>query len=450
MIFRVPRRVCRSTDRAVVPAQPLVFEGDIRMQNATIAFALLAVICGPAAPAPADEPVNSSRRSGVTSAQYQRSGDVQRRGDIQRLSGRETPPSLYRDDGYGGPPEPNRFQGDAPTIWANNVEPVPAGGSSGPSAEEQAGQFPPGGPISEGTWSEPTWMGPPENRMYFQLGAMWLTRTDIAEQTVVQQIVGNVPVLTTNNTNLSDSAKPGLELTIGQRIDAVSAFELSYFGLNHWGAFASVTDPGNLTLPGNVGLTTNDFIFANAMTTDYSARLNNAEANYTQTLMGTTFLTGFRYFNLEENFTINSFGSSVDPSEYKVITRNNLVGGQLGAGLHQEYGRFDIDLTGKAGGYVNLSRQQTYLGDFGNTVTLRDFSERGSQISFLGELSIIGAYRITDWLSVRGGYRGMWVTGLALAPNQLDFSSSALAGSDLRSSSSLFFHGGFAGLEARW
>jgi hypothetical protein len=61
-------------------------------------------------------------------------------------------------------------------------------------------------------------------------------------------------------------------------------------------------------------------------------------------------------------------------------------------------------------------------------------------------------YRFNDVWGFRVGYNMISLTGLALAPDQWDFSpsQSASAGTGVLGTGSLFLCGGSLGLEARW
>jgi hypothetical protein len=72
-------------------------------------------------------------------------------------------------------------------------------------------------------------------------------------------------------------------------------------------------------------------------------------------------------------------------------------------------------------------------------------------VAFVGEVNLSALYRLTDVWNVRAGYNAMWIEGLALAPDQLDFDfATASSGSRLRNGGGMFLHGVSAGLEARW
>jgi hypothetical protein len=68
----------------------------------------------------------------------------------------------------------------------------------------------------------------------------------------------------------------------------------------------------------------------------------------------------------------------------------------------------------------------------------------------VGELGLSGTYQLTRVLTVRGGYNLMWIAGVALAPDQLDFTDLPSSGTALDRGGGIFLHGANVGLEARW
>ena len=54
--------------------------------------------------------------------------------------------------------------------------------------------------------------------------------------------------------------------------------------------------------------------------------------------------------------------------------------------------------------------------------------------------------QLTDHLALRGGYRLLWLDGVALASDQLAVSDFA-NGSGFNDSGNVFYHGAFAGFE---
>ena len=69
--------------------------------------------------------------------------------------------------------------------------------------------------------------------------------------------------------------------------------------------------------------------------------------------------------------------------------------------------------------------------------------------SFVGDLQVAATYHVTERLSARGGYQALWVSGVALAPNQVAVSDPFTGAAAVDADSSVFYHGLFFGLEYR-
>jgi hypothetical protein len=82
---------------------------------------------------------------------------------------------------------------------------------------------------------------------------------------------------------------------------------------------------------------------------------------------------------------------------------------------------------------------------------LRDpIAADGTAVAALGELDVVLIRRLSDMWSLRLGYSVIGLGGLALAPDQLDFTDTSLSGSNVNSQGWIFLHGLLAGVEARW
>ena len=72
-------------------------------------------------------------------------------------------------------------------------------------------------------------------------------------------------------------------------------------------------------------------------------------------------------------------------------------------------------------------------------------------MAFIGDTNLSALYRLNDVWNLRAGYNLIWIEGLALAPDQLDFDfTSANGGRQLHRGGGLFLHGMNVGIEARW
>jgi hypothetical protein len=245
--------------------------------------------------------------------------------------------------------------------------------------------------------------------------------------------------------------EPGARLLFGWRRDAVRAIEFSYFGIYDWNAQATTTGANDLAIPSDLGLASLDFFAADRMELQYKSQLNNAEANYVRDFGQRSLLTGFRWLSLHENFNINSTDTDSGTSDYNIRTTNNLFGGQIGLRQRYTFGKWGCNITGKSGIFGNAAEQAQSVTDFPPGFLLRDRAfASGGQVAFVGDLNLTTTYRLTRMLEIRSGYNLLWSEGLALAPNQLDFTDTATSGTGLDTRGGLFAHGVSIGLEGRW
>ena len=73
-----------------------------------------------------------------------------------------------------------------------------------------------------------------------------------------------------------------------------------------------------------------------------------------------------------------------------------------------------------------------------------------TSVGFIGDINMTAIYKLTDTWGLRMGYNLMWLSGVALAGNQYDFTDTPDSGRTLVGDSSVFLQGGSLGLEARW
>jgi hypothetical protein len=75
-------------------------------------------------------------------------------------------------------------------------------------------------------------------------------------------------------------------------------------------------------------------------------------------------------------------------------------------------------------------------------------SARDVGVGFIGDMNYSIVRRLNNNWSLRAGYNLIWISGVALAPNQFDFSSTNTI--SLAGASNVFLHGANLGLEAQW
>ena len=252
----------------------------------------------------------------------------------------------------------------------------------------------------------------------------------------------------------------GVRAGFGVRTCDRWAWEFGYFSVFDQNADESVELADELALPGDLGLATNNFYFADEVSVHYTSQINNAEVNRVccccscdspSCCRSVEWLYGLRYLNLNEEFAIVSTDLQEGTSTYEVHTNNNLFGAQLGSRVRHCRGRWSWEGTGKVGIFGNAAEQHSDpIVDFPAFVVRPRRSESGGDIAFVGDLNLTGIYHLDDVWGIRLGYNLIWIEGVALAPDQLDFTNTPTSGSEISTDGGVFLHGVNIGLEARW
>jgi Putative beta barrel porin-7 (BBP7) len=306
-------------------------------------------------------------------------------------------------------------------------------------------------------WGEPSngYSCGPCREWYGQVESLFLDRSNNTNRLAVIRVQDETtplpgsPLLTAGDPNFD--FEPGVRALVGWWLDECSAVELSYFGIFDWRATASVGGNNDLAIPGDLGLASLDFFAADQITLTYQARLHNAEFNYVSSYGDVSLLAGFRYLSLHEEFNIRATDLDTDTSNYNVRTSNDLYGGQVGVRYESWCNGFGWEATGKAGLLGNAARQTQFVTDFPPVFLLRgERRASGGQVAFVGDINLSGIYQLSDTWDLRAGYNVVWIEGVALAPNQLDFTDTATSGTNLHAASGLFLHGVNFGVEACW
>lgn len=297
---------------------------------------------------------------------------------------------------------------------------------------------------------------------YFQADALYWQRvgTGCDEVLVLNTTTGD-PLLRTSN--LFFDGTGGFRVTVGWRPDTCcphcSAWELTYFGLFGDSANRTISGAGDLAIPGDLGLASNNFFLTDTLAIDYRSTLNNVELNCVKSCClccaQIDFLCGFRYINLSEDFIITGTDLQEGTSSYNIHTDNNLYGLQLGGRYTSQFSDcWSYQLVGKAGVFLNAVQQVQSATDFPTAsapFSLRDrIGDDGIAVASLGELDFFLIRRLNDIWSLRFGYSVLGIGGLALAPDQLDFTDTPTSGSSIQNFGWIFYHGVSLGVEARW
>jgi hypothetical protein len=289
---------------------------------------------------------------------------------------------------------------------------------------------------------------------YGTVEALFLDRDNRTDRLAVIQVQGEgnplpgAPVITTDALNFD--WQPGVRALVGWQFDDYQALEIGYFGVFGWSASASAAANNSLAIPGDLGLAALDYFAADAIRLNYSSALHSAEANYVYSYDDFSLLAGFRYVSLDERFNLNATDADTSSSDYSIRTSNDLYGGQIGAQWFDRWDVLDLLATGKAGIFGNAASQSQSVADFPPSFFLRtERTGRRGNVAFVGDVNLSAGYRLDDIWSVRGGYNLIWIEGVALGPEQLDFTDTTASGRDV-SLGGIFLHGLNLGLDARW
>lgn len=170
-----------------------------------------------------------------------------------------------------------------------------------------------------------------------------------------------------------------------------------------------------------------------------------------------SFLYGFRTLRVKERSRFQARGELTDGvdtfsnfGDYYVRTGNNLVGLQIGGDMIYRYNTWQWGFRGKAGAFVNSAHHVSRISSGGTDPFAAEFPNHrlaASRSSLAGviEFGATAKYMITPNFWLTGSYDLMWVTGLALAPEQMKFDP--IPSRKLNSGGTVFYHGLTAGFE---
>jgi len=290
------------------------------------------------------------------------------------------------------------------------------------AAEEQGCQ-------PHGWWSQ--WP-----KMTARVNGVFLDRENIPSLAFAEDATTHAEVLNTRSANLGWGSGMGADV-VSHWPNGID-FDISFFAMQDWNALATASG-GNLIFP----LISPTEIF-DTVSVSYDSDLYSLEANMRWPVHPIlSLLVGFRWVELTEQMTFFA-GSNLYIGTLTLKTANNIYGVQAGADvvLWQPLQCFRVDGTFKAGVYKNQPLNRLHAtGDFGPFFAKVG---SGSQTSFLGEILFNATFQWSEHVAVRGGYRAMWLTGVAFARRD---STGSLA---VNMRGNPFFHGAHISLEYRW
>ena len=268
---------------------------------------------------------------------------------------------------------------------------------------------------------------------------------------------------------LESATAAGPRFSIYRTDDCQNAWETTWFKAANFrsqeATLPSINGYG-MTPPGLYG---NAFTPVDTATADLSASIWSFELNrWARVRPNIALMQGFRMLGWGENLTLADH-YQIDPANPAPIygqdvfgnqSSNSLYGYQIGTDIRLwDRGQgFRVDGLLKGGAYYNNAVQNsayTYEAGPGDLQTA-NVRAAGGAAAFVGEVGLTGTLPITCNLSLRVGYLGLWLQGLAQPTNQLRGQTltsggpgSPVAGS-LNTAGSTVVQGVSLGLEGRW
>jgi len=177
-----------------------------------------------------------------------------------------------------------------------------------------------------------------------------------------------------------------------------------------------------------------------------------------------SYLYGLRFLQINETFRFHGEGrtdvfdpetgvlidSQENTGDYDIVTHNNLLGLQVGADMIFRQCRWTWGVHSKLGPCINFCDQ---VSDINSGPALApDFVHRLAwskhQASVVGEVGFEATYKFRPNLVGRASYDFMWVSGIALAPEQLQFDTKPV--NRINANGLALFNGFTLGLEWLW
>jgi len=271
-----------------------------------------------------------------------------------------------------------------------------------------------------------------------------------------------------------DDWNGGFEVALSRALGATGAVDVRFWMLDRFEDSASVRSlTNNLNTPINLsGVTIGG---ANADTFFDSAREHrlqrtnefyNLEVNFLHlpvapgaSACSVNWLAGARWFRFDESLLFgsvsggNEFGSAggINEAYLDIDVTNDLVGFQLGADGNVQVAQAWALVGGvRAGIFGNhiQHRTQLYRGD-----GLEGFRIETTEndVSMLGEINLALEWAPLNWFSAYLGYRAVFISGVALADEQIPpFLADTKGIADIDSNGDLIVHGARVGGLVTW
>ena len=313
-----------------------------------------------------------------------------------------------------------------------------------------------------------------DERSYAVFDALFLKRNNAAvdRPIIVNSTAPGAPVISAADP--ASTIGTGARLLYGNYGEDDLGWEVGYLGVFGMTAARVTTSPGGtLEAPNQVFATqaglVNGFsarvtdnasinsIELNAVFHDYDGGYNRRSGRPAQRCEGydgghVDWIGGFRWANLQDAAVLAiPPGSSRDPSTYSVNATSNLFAAQVGTRGRMAFEGWAVEGWMKIGiAGTMLSQSQTLFDVQSATPFRQPTSGDTAGMGMIADMNLSAVYRLNDVWGLRVGYNLMWLTGVALAADQWDFSPSQTGGTGINGTGSVFLSGANLGLEARF
>ncbi len=307
---------------------------------------------------------------------------------------------------------------------------------------------------------------------------MFLQRDNATSGAVIteESVGGQPPVPLFTTRSMQAATAPGMRLFYGELGPDCMGWEVGYLGV--YGMFGAVDRSANdtLSIPGLLG-SIPGWNSADEVRPTYASSLNTVEANiftyrccpecssdsFLWSHLGnkpvchcSNWLFGFRWAGLEEQADLNVLCCRATNdvfTSYSVRTSSQMLGPQVGFRGRRQWKNWAVEGWAKAmlAGTLLSSNADPIFTSIAPGTPYREARRlTDAGVGFLGDLNYTVTRRLNDTWWLRLGYNMIWLSGVALAPDQWDFTKTLTGGTTLVGGGGVFLHGVNLGLEARW
>lgn len=280
----------------------------------------------------------------------------------------------------------------------------------------------------------PTWTA--------KVGAVYLNRSRPDGAALVTPTAGPGVIASGDGFGFGWAAGP--DVSIQRHTARGNTWELRYFGALDWDAADAYGAVGNVRIGSfsNFGATN--------LTSRYTSSLDSVEINLIHPRSSRfSYLAGFRRVELGDDLTTNIVFPAFN-ADYNWHETNHLYGAQLGGLFHfaRPSDRLTFDSVFKAGIFGNDANNDFTLTP--STGGQFDGGLGGSSVAFVGEIGITGVYQLTKHVALRGGYQTLWISGVALASDNMANATALSSQANITTDGDVFYHGALMSVDFMW